>query len=88
MVIIAYFMSRFDMPQADVMQFIQSKQKIKPRTNFTRQLQVWKEVRYQVWENEDRTVPKPAYKAFLEHQTVLLGKRGLTGNELLTPQNL
>lgn len=87
-IITAYLMRKFDMPQADVMQFVQSKQKIKPSTNFTRQLQVWEEVRYQVWENEDRTVPKPAYKEFLEHRTVLLGKRGLTGNELLAPQNL
>lgn len=87
-IIIAYLMRKFDMPQADVMQFVQSKQKIRPSTNFTRQLQVWEEVRYQVWENEDRTVPKPAYKAFLERRAVLLEKRGLTGNEPLAPQNL
>ncbi|KAJ5124024.1 dual specificity phosphatase Yvh1 [Penicillium bovifimosum] len=86
-IIIAYLMRKFDMQQADVLHFVQSKQKIKPSTNFTRQLQVW-EVRYQVWENEDRTIPKPAYKAFLEHRAVLLRKRGLTGNEPLAPQNL
>jgi dual specificity phosphatase 12 len=87
-IIIAYLMRKLDMQQADVLRFVQSKQKIKPSTNFTRQLQVWEEVGFQVWENEDRTVPKPAYKAFLEHRAVLLRKRGLTGNEPLAPQNL
>lgn len=56
--------------------------------SFTRQLQVWEEVGSQVWENEDRTVPKPAYQAFLEHRAILLRERGLPGNEPLAPQNL
>ncbi|RAL17086.1 dual specificity protein phosphatase family protein [Aspergillus homomorphus CBS 101889] len=87
-IIIAYLMRKLNMQQADILHFVQSKQKIKPSTNFTRQLQVWEEVGFQVWEDEDRTVPKPAYKAFLEIRDVLLRKRGLTGNEPLAPQSL
>ncbi|KAJ9202478.1 hypothetical protein DTO164E3_2918 [Paecilomyces variotii] len=87
-VIIAYLMRKFNMQQADVLHFVQSKQRIKPSTNLTRQLEVWEKVRFQVWENEDRTVPKPAYKEYLEYRDVLLRKRGLTGNEPLAPLNL
>ncbi|KAJ5332790.1 Dual specificity protein phosphatase 1B [Penicillium brevicompactum] len=79
-VIIAYLMRKLNMSQADVLPFVQSKQKVKPSKNLTRQLQVW--------EDEDRTVPKPAYKAFLEDRDVLLRERGLTGNEPLAPLNL
>lgn len=87
-IIVAYIMRKLCMQQADVLKFIQSKQRIKPSPNFTRQLQVWGEVRYQVWEDEDKTVPKAPYKAYLEDRAALLEKRGLTGNEPLAPQNL
>ncbi|CAG8892256.1 unnamed protein product [Penicillium egyptiacum] len=50
-IIIAYLMRKFNMPQADVLRFVQSKQKIKPSANFTRQLHVWEEVGYEIWEN-------------------------------------
>ncbi|KAJ5706774.1 dual specificity phosphatase Yvh1 [Penicillium malachiteum] len=87
-IIIAYLMRKFCMQQAEVLEFVQSKQRIKPSPNFTRQLQVWQEVRYQVWEDEDKTVPKASYKAYIEDRATLLEKRGLTGNESLAPQNL
>lgn len=75
---------------ADVMEFVQSKQKIKPCSNFLRQLQVWEEVGFQVWENEDRTALKAPYKAFLEDRVALLQKKkekNLTGKEKLAPQS-
>ncbi|KAJ5609244.1 dual specificity phosphatase Yvh1 [Penicillium herquei] len=87
-IIIAYLMRKFCMQQAEVLEFVQSKQRIEPSPNFTRQLQVWEEVRYQVWEDEDKTVPKAPYKAYMEDRAALLEKRGLTGNEPLAPQNL
>lgn len=49
---------------------------------------VWEEAEFRVWENEDRTVPNPAYTAFLEHRDVHLRNRGLTGNEPLAPQSI
>lgn len=81
-------MRKLRIQRVDVLNFVQSKQKVKPSPNLTRQLQVWEEVGYQVWENEDRTVPKAPYKAFLEDRAALLDKKGLTGNEPLAPQNL
>lgn len=84
-VIIAYLMRKLSMSQEDVLPFVQSKQKVKPSKNLMRQLQVWEEVGFQVWKEEDRIVPKPAYKAFLEDRDVLLRERGLTGNEPLAP---
>lgn len=76
------------MQHVEVISFISSKQKIKLNRNFMRQLQVWEEVGYQLWENEDRTIPKAPYRAFLEDRAALLKKKGLTGNEPLAPQNL
>ncbi|KAJ6007538.1 dual specificity phosphatase Yvh1 [Penicillium herquei] len=87
-IIIAYIMRKLCMPQADVLRFIQSKQKVIPSSNLTRQLQVWEEVRYEIWEDKEKTVPKPPYKAFLEDRDALLKNKGLTGNEPLAPLDL
>jgi dual specificity phosphatase 12 len=87
-IIIAYLMRKLKIQQADVLRFVQSKQRIKPSANFTRQLQVWEEVGYELWEDEDKTVPKAAYKAFLEDRAALLKEKGLTGDEPLAPLTL
>jgi hypothetical protein len=57
-IIVAHIMRKLCVQQADVLKYVQSKQRIKPSPNFTRQLQVW--------EDEDKTVPKAPYKAYLE----------------------
>ncbi|KAJ6188241.1 hypothetical protein N7519_003149 [Penicillium mononematosum] len=87
-IIIAYLMRKLKIQQADVLRFVQSKQRIQPSANFTRQLQVWEEVGYKVWEDEDKTVPKAAYKAFLEDRAALLKEKGLMGDEPLAPLTL
>ncbi|KAJ5950397.1 dual specificity phosphatase Yvh1 [Penicillium vulpinum] len=87
-IIIAYLMRKLRIQRVDILNFVQSKQKVKPSPNLTRQLEVWEETGYQVWENEDRTIPKAPYKVFLEDRAALLKKKGLTGNEPLAPQNL
>jgi dual specificity phosphatase 12 len=90
-IIIAYLMRKLHIPLMEVLEFVQSKQpfpRVRPSKNFTRQLQVWEEVGYQVWENKDKTVPKPAYKAFLDDRAALLKEKGLTGNEPLAPLSL
>ncbi|KZF21799.1 putative dual specificity phosphatase Yvh1 [Xylona heveae TC161] len=87
-IIIAYLMRKLRMQQANVLNFVQSSQRIKPNPNFIRQLQVWEMVGYEVWEDEDRTAPKAPYKAYLEDRAALLENRGLTGNEPLAPQDL
>ena len=46
-VIIAYLMRKLNMKQADVLQFVQSKQKVRPSANLIRQPDVWEEVGFQ-----------------------------------------
>lgn len=87
-IIIAYLMRKFSMPYTVVLEFVESRQKVKPSSNLTRQLQLWEEVGYEIWEDEGKTVPKAPYKAYLEDRAALLKSKGLTGNEPLAPQNL
>ncbi|GFF42317.1 dual specificity protein phosphatase 5 [Aspergillus lentulus] len=87
-VIIAYLMRKYGLKREDVLTFLQSKQKVKPSANFTRQLEVWEQTGYEVWDNKERTVPKAPYQAFLEDRAALLKRKGLTGNEPLVPLNL
>lgn len=87
-VIIAYLMRKYRMKREDMLAFVRSKQKVKPSANLSRQLQVWEDVGYQVWENEERTVAKGPYQEFLNDRTALLERKGLTGNEPLAPLNL
>lgn len=87
-IVIAYLMRKYSAKRENVLTFIQSKQKVKPSANFIRQLEVWEQVGYQVWEDEEKTVPKASYQAFLDDRAVILKSKGLTGNESLAPQNL
>ena len=73
------------MKREEVQAFVQTKQRVKPSANLTRQLQVWEQVGYQVWEDEEQTVPKAPYQAFLDDRAALLKKKGLTGHEPLAP---
>ncbi|THC97704.1 hypothetical protein EYZ11_002810 [Aspergillus tanneri] len=86
-VIIAYLMRKYGSKRENALALVQSRQKVKPSTNFTQQLQVWEEVGYLVWENEQGTVPKPPYWAFLNDRAVLK-REGLAGNGPLAPQIL
>lgn len=85
---IAYLMRKYGMKREGVQAFVQTKQRVKPSANRTRQLQVWEQVGYQVWEDEERTVPKAPYQAFLDDRAALLKKKGLTGNDPLAPLSL
>lgn len=87
-VIIAYLIRKYGMKREGVQAFVQTKQRVKPSANLTRQLQVWEQVEYQVWEDEERTVPKAPYQAFLDDRAALLKKKGLTGNDPLAPLRL
>ncbi|KAL1849045.1 hypothetical protein Plec18170_007704 [Paecilomyces lecythidis] len=87
-VIIAYLMRKYGVTLDDALKFVQSKQKVKPSANFIRQLQVWEQVGYQIWEDVEKMVPKTPYQAFLADRAALLKKKGLTGNEPLAPLTL
>ena len=84
-VIIAYLMRKFGINYDTILAFVQTKQKVKPSANLTRQLQIWEEVGYEVWEDEERTVAKPPYQAYLDDRAALLKEKGLTGNAPIAP---
>ncbi|PYI12620.1 phosphatases II [Aspergillus sclerotiicarbonarius CBS 121057] len=52
-IIIAYLMRKFGIGVDEALAFVKSKQKVKPRDGFLRQLKVWEETGYQVWEESD-----------------------------------
>ncbi|KAJ5920863.1 dual specificity phosphatase Yvh1 [Penicillium verhagenii] len=52
------------------------------------QAEGWEDVEYELWENEEKTVPKAPNKVYLEHRAALLRSKALTGNEPLAPLNL
>ena len=86
MVIVAYLMRKYGIKREDAVEFVQSKQKVKPSANFIRQLQVWEEVGYEVWENAEKSVAKAPYQAFLDDRAALLKKKGSLGMNLWRPR--
>ncbi|KAJ5689560.1 hypothetical protein N7462_003952 [Penicillium macrosclerotiorum] len=87
-IIIAYLMRKLRLPRAEVLGFVRAQRKVKPSANFTRQLEGWEEVGYQLWEDEARAVPKALYTAFLDDRAARLAEMGLTGDEPLAPLTL
>ena len=86
--VIAYLMRKHRKSRDTVLAEVQDKRKIKPSRNLMNQLEVWEQVEYELWEDEDKTMPKAPYKAFLEARAALLRQKGLTGNEPIRPLNL
>lgn len=80
--IIAYLMRKQRLPLEQVLTDVRTKRsKIKPSANFMDQLEIWAQTEYNPWEDEEKTIPKPAYAAYLERRAALLKKKGLTGIE-------
>ena len=88
MVIIAYLMWKRREKLNTALEAVKSKRKIKLNPNFMEQLKVWEEVGYEIWEDAERTVPKPAYAEYLCGRAERLKKKGLTGDEPIGIQNL
>ena len=87
-IVIAYLMRKHNMSLDDALTEVKGKRKVRPSPNFIDQLRVWEAVGYQVWRDDDRTIPKEAYQAFLDRRSVLLKSKGLTGDEPIELQNL
>ena len=88
-VIIAYLMRKQHKDCESALAEVRAKRKrAKPNENFMRQLKVWEEVEYQIWEDEAKEIPKTAYKVFLERRAAYLKAKGLTGDERCYPQDL
>lgn len=77
-------MRKFCMTRALVWLFVQSRGPwIQPNPAFARQLHVWQDVEYELWQDEDKTVPKAHYQAYLEDLAVHLKEPKPTRNEAL-----
>lgn len=71
-IIIAYLMRKYGMNYEDSLKFVRTKRKVKPNPNLVRQLRIWEEVGYNVWEDDKRTIPKAPYQAYLDDRAGLL----------------
>ncbi|KAI9807360.1 MAG: hypothetical protein M1833_000103 [Piccolia ochrophora] len=88
-IMVAYLMRKQRRSRDEVLAEVRSKRsQVKPSANFMRQLEVWGQVDYQLWEDEAKQGPKEPYKAFLERRAIELKNKGLTGNERCFPTNL
>ncbi|KAK3376525.1 putative dual specificity phosphatase Yvh1 [Lasiosphaeria ovina] len=80
-VVIAYLMRKHKRPLDQVLKEVKQKRRVRPNSGFIAQLKVWEETGYQVWEDDEMTVPKEPYRVLLERRAAYLKERGLTGNE-------
>ncbi|KAK4150605.1 dual specificity phosphatase [Chaetomidium leptoderma] len=84
-VVLAYLMRTHRQPLDTALASVKTVRKIRPNSNFMDQLSVWAEAGYELWEDADKTIPKPPYAAYLERRACILKAKGLTGNEPTCP---
>ncbi|KAM3477487.1 hypothetical protein MY5147_002668 [Beauveria neobassiana] len=87
-VVIAYLMRKYGLSADEALAEVKAKRKVKPNSNFMDQLRVWGAVGFQIWQDDDETVPKGEYQAYLDERAVRLKAKGLTGEEPIGIQNL
>jgi dual specificity phosphatase 12 len=84
-VAIAYLMRQRQLSLDVIIAEVRARRKVKPRGNFMDQLQVWQAVEYQLWEDNQKRIPKAPYQSYLDGRAVRLAAKGLTGNEPIVP---
>ncbi|CZR35054.1 uncharacterized protein FPRO_00824 [Fusarium proliferatum ET1] len=84
-VAIAYLMRQRQLDLDVIIAEVRARRKVKPRVNFMDQLQVWQAVEYQLWEDNQKRIPKAPYQSYLDGRAVRLAAKGLTGNEPIVP---
>lgn len=60
--------------------------KIRPSSTFMKQLQIWNEVEYNIWDLKG--IPKSPYQVYLDGRAMILKSKGLTGDEPIAPVDL
>lgn len=83
--VMAYLMRKHRKSLDEVLAEVRAKRQIKPSEAFLAQLKIWEQVRYQVWEDEEGTIPKPEYKAYLESRAAIMDSKGRIGNGPVRP---
>ncbi len=64
--VIAYLMRKDQKTRDNVLEEVKKKRpQANPNSNFMEQLLIWEQVKYQIWEDERKKVPKPEYATFL-----------------------
>ncbi|KAK0610660.1 protein-tyrosine phosphatase-like protein, partial [Bombardia bombarda] len=67
--VVAYLMRKHERRLGQVLADVKRRRgRIAPSRSFMEQLRVWEEVEYEVWEDEARTVPKEAYRRWLDRR--------------------
>ncbi|KAL4939690.1 hypothetical protein BDV06DRAFT_230898 [Aspergillus oleicola] len=84
--IMAYLMRKYEASLEAVYDLVWSKSRIIPRANFIRQLQIWGLMKYQIWQDEEKTVPKPLYREYLDDRALFLKCNGVMEKEPLAAQ--
>lgn len=65
-VVIAYMMRKCRISLDRALRRVKDERRIvNPNKNFLEQLRVWGDLNYQVWEDKERKIPKPAYQRIL-----------------------
>ena len=82
-VVIAYLMRKHRERWDDVMGKVEKRRRISPSDNFINQLRAWQDVGYAIWEDEEKTIPKRPYDAYLEGRDRRLKGTRLTNQEAL-----
>lgn len=73
--LIAYLMRRHRRGLEKVLADVRSKRKVRPSQNFLTQLDLWGQLEYEVWEDEEKKVPRAPYAKLLKEKdlTAVLG---------------
>ncbi|TLD37737.1 dual specificity phosphatase Yvh1 [Venturia nashicola] len=75
-VIVAYLMRKYHYKYEDALELVREKtkgqRKVKPREGLVRQLRIWDEVGYNVWE-DDKMNPKAPYQEYLADRVIQMG---------------
>ena len=82
-VIVAYLMRRYSATREEALEYVQARRKIEPSAQIMRQLEIWEEVGYKLWEDKEKTIPKAPYQAFLDDRAECLKEKGLRDIESL-----
>jgi hypothetical protein len=85
-IVIAYLMRKYKWSLGEALEIVKDKRKIRPSSTFMKQLQIWNEVEYNIWDLKG--IPKAPYQAYLDERAMILKSKGLTGDEPIAPVNL
>ena len=79
-VVIAYLMRSHSLSLDRAFKNVKKARGIRPNRDFLQQLGIWAETGYEVWADEAKTVPKPAYAEYLSRRAEVVERLGEGGS--------